>query len=291
MDAFKDSWPDGLAMHAGLTVERLAKAALLKRSPSFIIDFSNKDHAWRSLLLLSGYPTTNGAGKTPRLHTVSLEVALKRLIDLGATGENLDIKDVELLSAARNAAAHGGGVTHDADAVAGSFVRITDLLLNDLAVDRTAYWAHYYTVAIHIRDGEEKRLKDSVEARINRVADAFAQLPSYALEEAARRSELASATVPTHRTFACPSCGNLGLLDGAYYKRDQSTVDPINDVPDESLFLVDDFYCPACKLGLHGQLEVRLGSVITSFTVKDEHIPRPRMEKTLREEMFSADYE
>lgn len=287
MQSLEGREPEGLALHAGLGVERLVKAALLVRNPAFLVDFANKDHAWKSLMLLAGFQPTATLGRASRLYTVGVEVGLKRLMDLGVAAGHFDGRDVESFAVARNSAVHGGGEEVDPVVLGGTFVRIVDALLADLGIAPIDHWGPYFEAAVEVKGGEELKLREDVRMRIVYTSEIFEGLSDAAIEESVVRAELTTARAPQHRTHVCPACGNPGLLDGSYLQKVAREEE--GDVADQWLFVVNDFWCPACRLGLVGQVQVRLAGLPSEVHVLEGQIPRQRSEASLQASMFEDD--
>ncbi|MFF8951916.1 hypothetical protein ACF09I_24420 [Streptomyces sp. NPDC014940] len=240
---------------SGVVLDRLAKAALMKRNPILIIDASAG--VWDSLLHLTGFSNHK------KLRTASLTVSLKRLTDepfhvkLGVTPD--EVKDLVEL---RNQSAHGLG-THDGSALVASYVIVVDSLLADLDVDRAFFWGECLEVADYAKGKAEALARDGVKDLITRARENYERLSPRGSAETKRRayewSRRKALPVPEWRQRDCPACGNIGVMDGHLFR---SQIDVPGDQSDTLVVIQFDpssFTCTTCPLVFSNEVEVEYG--------------------------------
>ncbi|MET8114043.1 hypothetical protein [Streptomyces prasinus] len=237
---------DEFALHAGVAVERLGKAALVKRNPVYLLD-TNKGNP--DLLLYFGGHLDMDADK---IRTVGAKDAIKRLRSLGALPPSPQLdKLIEL----RNGTAHTT-VGDQAKALLPTLAETIALLLEDISMPVEHFWGRWSS-AIHVAiDKHRDEVQRDVQVRIrqarNRFEDRFGNLPSNLLEGVQAplrglRSEWFAAGIhketgrpgPPMGWFPCPACGNKALA--MLRSRDE-------DAEDE----LDTFSCTLCGLNLTG---------------------------------------
>ncbi|MFF5622525.1 MULTISPECIES: hypothetical protein [Streptomyces] len=240
---------------SGIVLDRLAKAALMKRNPILIIDANAG--VWDSLLHLTGFSDHK------KLRTASLTVSLKRLTDepfrvkLGVTPD-----EVKNLVELRNQSAHGLG-SQDGSTLVDSYVTIVDSLLVDLDVDRSFFWGECLQAADYAKGKAEAVARDGVKDLITRARANYDRLTPRGSDEDNRRayewSRRKALSVAEWRQRDCPACGNVGVMDGHLFR---SHIDVPEDQSDTLVVIQFDpssFTCTSCPLVLSNEVEVEYG--------------------------------
>ncbi|MEU5030159.1 hypothetical protein [Streptomyces milbemycinicus] len=250
MEANAESDVEVFLLHAGVSIERLAKAALVQKSPFLLLEMKGKED---SLFHLAGVK------ETTKLRTIGAMGALSRL----RTMNILPPKDTDLdeLIELRNGVAHltpEAGDTLDALA---TFARTTNTLLSHLQIEQFKYWEKWHgTVAIALSEHLE-RVEREVAARIEsarfRLSKRLEGLPQEAVDmvfaNAQVRGEgegfgvnLMCGDFTIRLPLDCPACRCEGTLILGLPKR---STDPLT-APARG------FYCPLCGFGMDDEEEL-----------------------------------
>ncbi|MCX5397060.1 hypothetical protein [Streptomyces sp. NBC_00102] len=265
-------YEDAFTALSGIVLERLAKAALMRRHPALVMDLTGKS-SWETLLSLTGV----APGGTIR--TASLKVALDRLrlaplnVPLGVKAKEIDDL-VEL----RNSSAHAIGSLTDPSLV-GAYVKIVDSLLNDLDVARATFWMDCLQAADYAKAGAEARERERVRALIDKARSSYRrEYPDDspdAKEYHYEWSKNLTKSIPEWRLRDCPACENVGIMEGVLFKHRVSTPES-----DEEWTVIQfgpgSFRCSSCSLHLDDQVEVEYGiSNIPNWTdISEEEFER-----------------
>ncbi|MFF2512761.1 hypothetical protein [Streptomyces sp. NPDC058086] len=214
LDAHAHDDDEVFVLHAGVSIERLAKAALAKTTPFLLMEMKGNDDM---LLHFAGLQ------ETPRVRTIGASGAIARLKKMGC----LPQRDSELddLIELRNGVAHfEAGTPNDSDPLA-TFARVTNQLLDHLQIDHQEYWDNWIDIVrIAINELIEKVERD-VSRRIQqaryRLEERFDDLPDGSLLSFASLKERSthygvwidnnSDLVINHRR-PCPACDHAGVL-------------------------------------------------------------------------------
>ncbi|MBZ9595682.1 hypothetical protein K7B06_11300 [Streptomyces erythrochromogenes] len=122
-------------LHAGVSVERLAKSTLSKKSPFLLLEGKGSDE---TLLHMTGVRPTK------KVRTVGAAQALTRLRVMGALPVDSKLDD---LIEIRNGVAHlDFAVEEEFDGLT-VFVQATDALIGYLGSDRSRYWGEWLGIA------------------------------------------------------------------------------------------------------------------------------------------------
>ncbi|MGW5198648.1 hypothetical protein [Streptomyces spiralis] len=259
---------DEFALHGGVAVERLAKAALVKRNPVYLLD-TNKGNP--DLLLYFGGHLDMDPDK---IRTVGAKDAIKRLRTLKVLppGSQLD-KLIEL----RNGTAHTT-VGDEAKSLLPPLAETIETLLKDVGMSTEQFWGRW-TGAVNIAvDKQRNEIQRDVEVRIRGARhlfeDRFKHLPEGTKERAL--SELP----PTHQVIGitrgdgatlavsilvpCPACEGSAR---------------VRITPDETegdlVIRSDHFFCAWCSLQLDTPEEIEAASIEV-----EKYIPSSSVEIT-----------
>jgi hypothetical protein len=151
-------------LHAGVSIERLAKAALSKRNRVLLMETNAKEDM---LLHFVGV----GPALNTRIRTISASVAIGRLRKLGVLRQ----KDADLdeLIELRNGVAHlHAEAAKKFDPVV-TFARTSEELLKDLGVTPADYWGRMQSLATIALSEAQSELERSVRLRIRAAKERF----------------------------------------------------------------------------------------------------------------------
>lgn len=196
-------------LHAGVSIERLAKAALVRKSPFLLMEMKGKDDTLFHL---------TGVRQAAKLRTVGAGQAISRLRDMAVLPQR--DPDLDELIELRNGVAHLMASIDEAFDGLTVFCRVTNLLLDHLDWDHERYWGSWSTlVGITLSDLHEKVERDvarRIEQARRLLKKRFHDLPKAALDSyIATRPQVAGFQVSSNKVFvpwSCPACGNLALL-------------------------------------------------------------------------------
>ncbi|MFH8993350.1 hypothetical protein [Streptomyces sp. NPDC017940] len=179
MEAHAEQDQEVFLLHAGVSVERLAKAALARVHPTLLTEVNGKD----DMLLHFA-----GAVATPptRLRTIGAATAIGRLrkMDVLPQKPSSEAADLDGLIELRNGVAHLG--TDDVEDYLGTFIATVDRLLPHLGQEAGSFWESWADTARVVLDDRADRLQKDVRLRINqarhRFRTRFADLPEGAVD-------------------------------------------------------------------------------------------------------------
>jgi hypothetical protein len=212
MDAHANRDEEVFLLHAGVSIERLAKAVLADRSPFFLMEMKGNDDALFQFA---------GLEQATKIRTIGAAQAIKRLKRLGVLPQAADL-DLDELIELRNGVAHLIP-THDGsfDGLT-VFIRTTKTLLEALGNHGAKwYWGpHYRLVQVTLNEAMEKanrRVRQLVEQARYRLSERTRGLPTDALEAYAEARSVRTAAIGTnHRSVLlphkCPACRYHGAL-------------------------------------------------------------------------------
>ncbi|MET8511959.1 hypothetical protein [Streptomyces sp. NPDC005077] len=212
LDAHANDDEEVFLLHAGVSIERLAKAVLAKRSPFLLMEMKGNDDALFQIA---------GLEQATKIRTIGAAQAIVRLKRLGILPQAKDAHLDELIEL-RNGVAHLLA-SHDGsfDALA-VFAKNTTTLLDAWGdYDAERYWGpHYGLVELTLNEAVEKAARHFgrlVEQARYRLAERTRGLPPAALEAFVEAHALRTAFVwPEIRSLVvpreCPSCRNFAAL-------------------------------------------------------------------------------
>ncbi|MDO0937141.1 hypothetical protein QQY66_37520 [Streptomyces sp. DG2A-72] len=244
---------DEFALHAGVAVERLAKAALVKKNPLYLVEMRNGNSDM--LLYFGGDLEMDGE----RVRTVGANEALKRLRRMGVLP--LDPK-LDLLIELRNGTAHTT-VGDQAKALLPTLAEAVAILLRDVGISFDQFWGRWSSAVYVAIDKHRGEVQRDVEVRIRQARhlfeDRFKGLPPGAKERAltvpqSRLSEwietveIRTGGVPILKTSGgdCPACGSRGIL----------TFEPTHQTATDTHYSANGFACSLCTFEVSGPDEM-----------------------------------
>ncbi|MGW4880406.1 hypothetical protein ACWEPI_28060 [Streptomyces sp. NPDC004262] len=158
MDAHSRDDKEVFLLHAGVSIERLAKSALSKHSPFLLLEMKGKED---SLLHLAGVK------QTAKVRTVGASQALARLRTIGVLPDR--DSDLDELIELRNGIAHLDASVDDSFDGLAVFVRATNCLLTHLKVEKSDYWGTWITIAEITESASLQRAEREVARGIERA--------------------------------------------------------------------------------------------------------------------------
>ena len=298
MDVAMSDWSRddyvGIATHAPLALEHLAKAALWKVSPTLLVPLSLKYEA--SLVQLATKPNLSH----PELRTIGLGEALARLERIVAPACPVEPPRRRRVVDCRNGSMHVG----EADAKSAKHV-LTDILLMinwllaHLEVDQGSFYVSSRADVAQVLTQFQSELEESAAQKVAAAKRRYQSLRDAIGDDAvwaALRGEWRARNLATWKRMqrnaalsipvACPGCGNTAVLVGppevdvdvdVENKRGETTLHPYITVYLDPIF----FRCDICQLGFWGPDELDAS-----------HIPHDRRELTVEElgEFDAAEY-
>lgn len=232
---------DEFALHAGVAIERLAKATLFKMNPLYIA---------------SGKVQIVTEQKKFTIHTISMSEALARLAQLGIGKVTPSLR---LLIDLRNGTVHASG-GDEAKTHISTLAKAISAMLEHLEISEHAFWGRF-TSSVNIAvDEQRSEIERDVEIRIKQARhlfeDRFAGLPEGMKERALQIPEdivsgLSMSTgdtlLITISTLKCPACGEDANI----------TMTPISASSTGATVRPDHLSCRVCGLELNGPEEIR----------------------------------
>ncbi|MGW7128859.1 hypothetical protein ACWGIA_11065 [Streptomyces bobili] len=201
-------------LHAGVSIERLAKATLIRKSPFLLMELKGKDDTLFHL---------TGVREAAKLRTIGAGQAIGRLRDMAVLPQR--DPDLDELIELRNGVAHllaSADETFDGLTV---LCRVTDQLLGHLDHDQESYWRSWSPlVSITLSDAHEKverEIARRIEQARHLLKKRFAGLPSETLENyaAVTRSQVPYGlqVSKTHGPkvfipWKCPACTHPAVI-------------------------------------------------------------------------------
>ncbi|MFD4523243.1 hypothetical protein ACFWP7_04775 [Streptomyces sp. NPDC058470] len=263
LDAHANDDEEVFLLHAGVSIERLAKAVLARKSPFLLMEMRGNDDALFQIA---------GLEEATKIRTIGAAQAIVRLKRLGILPQAKD-PDLDELIELRNGVAHLLA-SHDGsfDGLT-VFAKTTTTLLESWDnVGAERYWGpHYRLVELTLSEAVEKAARHFgrlVEQARYRLAERTKGLPQAALEAFVEaRSQRTAAAWPEHRCLVlpreCPACHNFaGLITGppVMIRRGR---------PGEALPL--RFFCRVCELDLKTPEELASASIDGRVLLVDQN--------------------
>jgi hypothetical protein len=246
---------DEFALHAGVAVEKLAKAVLVSKNPVYIAEIRN--NSADMVLHLGGHLQVD----EERVRTVGAMEAIKRLrkIDVLQPDSQLD-----LLIEMRNGAAHTAPDSNLAKGMISPLARTVETLLTDLGRPLDAFWERWTDAVKNAVNEQEDEVFRDVQLRITQARHAFEDrfigLPAEVKEGAlkapqprkeewfVRPTEFVKDGIVVLKTSGgdCPACGGQGLL----------TFESVGRTGTDTHYSANGFGCYLCNFEASGPDEM-----------------------------------
>lgn len=253
---------DEFALHAGVAIERLAKAVLVMRNPLYLVEMRNNGNA--DLLLYFGGDLELD---TTKVRTVGAKEALQRLRRMGVLPPD---SQLDRLIDLRNGTAHTT-VGDEAKTLLPTLAETTAVLLTATGTTFREFWGRWSRAVIVAVDKRLDEIRRDVEIRIDQARhlfeDRFKNLPEGTMAQVLTASEphvprfdvgldarwLNELPAGSHSfdlaTVDCPACSGLATV--------RLPPSEENTAPRS----VDILHCDLCNLYLTGQEEVKASGV------------------------------
>ena len=264
LEAHSEEQKDVFLLHAGVSIERLAKAALARKSPFLLMEMKGKDDTLFHLA---------GVRQTAKLRTVGAGQAIGRLRDMAVLPQR--DPDLDELIELRNGVAHLTASSNEAFDGLAVFCRVTNVLLEHLGQGQEPYWGAWSTlVDITLSDLHEK-VEREVARRIEQKRQVFDKrfhgLPQEAVDSYVEtlpqlgyglQFNEKNANPKIFLPWECPACENLALITAGppvLIRRGE---------PGESI--PEGLICFVCQFSLNNHNEVQAAGVPHSVPLVDE---------------------
>lgn len=247
---------DEFALHAGVAVEKLAKAVLVSKNPMYLVEMRNNNTDM--LLYFGGDLAEIGLDK---VRTVGAKEAVGRLRRMKVL---LPDEKLDLLIELRNGAAHTSPDSTVAKGMISPLASTIETLLNVLAKPLNEFWGRWTDAVGNAVDEQEDQVFRDVQLRITQARhafeDRFVGLPAEVREGAlkapqprkeewfARPMEIRDGDRLVLKASGgdCPACGGQGLL----------TFEPTRYTATETMFSPNGFGCYLCTFEVSGRDEM-----------------------------------
>ncbi|MGW6208433.1 hypothetical protein ACWF9B_32915 [Streptomyces sp. NPDC055089] len=256
---------DEFALHAGVAIERLAKAVLVTRNPIYLVEMRNGN---ADLLLYFGGDLELD---TTKVRTVGAKEALQRLRRMGILPSD---SQLDLLIELRNGTAHTT-VGDEAKTLLPTLAGTTAVLLTAVGTTFRVFWGRWSRAVIVAVDKQLDEIRRDVEIRIDQARhlfeDRFKDLPEGTMAQVLTASEphvprfapgldarwLNELPTGGHHfhlaAVDCPAC--RGLATVRLLPSEEKTVPSSMDM----------LHCDLCNLYLTGRDEVKASGVGSPF--------------------------
>ncbi|TJZ93210.1 hypothetical protein [Actinacidiphila oryziradicis] len=212
MDAHTKDDSEVFLLHAGVSIERLAKAVLAETSPFLLMEMKGSDDTLFHL---------TGVREAAKVRTIGAAQSITRLRKMG----RLPIKDDDLdeLIELRNGVAHLIPDNDDSFDGLAVFARTTRQLLAGLSVTEVDFWGIWASmVEITLNDVMEQAARDlgrlTEQAKV-RLSQRIDKLPPAAAEAYVESMMVRSPHINTRSMILqvslpkeCPTCGYMGQI-------------------------------------------------------------------------------
>jgi hypothetical protein len=238
------------AMNAGITIERIAKAALMRRNPALLVEMKGSSEM---LLYLTGMKEAR------KIRTIGMTEAISRLRQGGVLPHE-DPK-LDLLVELRNGVAHSAGVEMTDDLLP-TFARVVDILLEDVGEDRDSFWGNWSTAANLAASESRDEISQDVLIRIQNARYLFEDKIPGLPRGAFAKYEPLDPRYPEHvqvvlspngmtytTTARCPACEG---------QAEEKKIVMLQDISGESAAVTTRLACKYCRLALHGSEEMEV---------------------------------
>lgn len=154
---------DEFALHAGIAVERLAKAVLVSKNPIYLVEMRTGN---TDMLLYFGGSL---ALDRDRVRTVGAKDAIARLRRMSVLPSD---PQLDLLIDLRNGTAHTSG-RDEAMGLVPVLARTVESLARDLALDLTHFWGRWMQIMRPTMNERENKIVRDVQIRIVHARNSF----------------------------------------------------------------------------------------------------------------------
>lgn len=246
---------DEFALHGGVAIERLAKAVLVKKNPTYLVEMRGNSEL---LLYFGGHLELS----TDRVRTVGALEALNRLRLMNVLPRD---HRLDLLIALRNGTAHTT-VGSQARVLLPVLAETVAFLLKEVDIPAEKFWGRW-TSAVNVAvDKQRNQIQKDVHLRIRQTRhlfeDRFEGLPDGVKERALQEPKpvVRAITISNQHgtlglvsTTRCPACGTDA----------QVTLRPQSEGPDSevSTLLPITLSCHLCGLALEGREEIEAAAL------------------------------
>jgi hypothetical protein len=237
-------------MNAGITIERIAKAALMRKNPALLVEMKGSTEM---LLYLTGMKEAR------KIRTIGMTEAISRLRQGGVLPHE-DPK-LDLLVELRNGVAHSTGVAVTDDLLP-TFARVVDILLEDVGEDRVSFWGNWSTAANLAASETLDEISQDVLMRIQNARYLFEDKIPGLPKGAFAKYEPPDPRYPEHvqvvlgpngmtytTTARCPACGG---------QAEEKKIVMLQDISGESAAVTTRLACKYCRLAVHGSEEMEV---------------------------------
>lgn len=243
---------DGFALHAGVAVEKLAKALLVSKNPIYIAEMRGSAEI---LFHLGGHR------KSDKVRTIGASEAIGRLRMLDVLPVN---RQLDLLIDLRNGVAHTSS-TEQSKALLPVLAQTVESLILESDGSLADFWGRWTETSVAAIDQRRTQIERDVLVRVrqarHRFEDRFTGLPEGAKEKVLDAPHVGfdrmMVTNPTTsgggRTIAfsvhsvtCPACKGAASV----------TLSPRSESPSSAILFLDAFTCRYCGLKLDTEEEI-----------------------------------
>ncbi|WP_424570776.1 hypothetical protein [Streptomyces sp. CH-036] len=249
---------DEFALHGGVAIERLAKAVLASKNPTYLVEMRNGNSDM--LLYFGGHVEIT----LDKVRTVGASEAIKRLRRVGILPDDLRL---DRLIELRNGTAHTT-VGDQAKSLLPTLLTTVAILLEDLGRESVMFWGSWNSAVLGSIDTQRSDIERDVGLRIrqarHRFEDRFAGFPeaarARALEEPSAKPypfDISHFRAPNEdhyyilATAECPACTGTAMLQ----------MRPSRDLQNGNQMILESLHCPLCSLFLESAAEVEAANV------------------------------
>ena len=245
---------DEFALHAGVAVEKLAKAVLAAKNPVYVAEIRN--NSADMVMHLGGHVQLD----EEKVRTVGATEAIKRLRKISVLKADTDL---DLLIEMRNGAAHAAPDSTLAKGMISPLARTIEMLLGDLGKPLEDFWERWTKAVQDAVNEQEDQIFRDVQLRITQARhafeDRFKSLPpgskELVLTGAQPRSspwidavDIKARGVPVFDASGgdCPACGGPSIL----------TFEPTELTATDTHYRANGFTCSLCSFKAAGPDEM-----------------------------------
>ncbi|MFD7296764.1 hypothetical protein ACFV9W_26035 [Streptomyces sp. NPDC059897] len=240
---------DEFALHAGVAVEKLAKAILAAKNPVYVAEISH--NSADMVMHLGGHVQLD----KKKVRTVSATEAIRRLRKIGVLKADTDL---DLLIEIRNGAVHATPDSTLAKGMVSPLARTIETLLIDVGRPLDDFWGRWTKAVKDAVDEQKDAVFQDVQLRMSqarhRLEDRLEGLPlpneirlppkwsGFSFFFGAADPDIDGDTVSVNGGAGCPACGREATV----------TVGPSSDKGAVAVALT----CPWCQLHLNSPEEI-----------------------------------